>query len=162
MAGLTAVLSAPAARAADGAGVAAGAAAILLPSEFGAAASDPASPRLVIGWSWQIPLHWSPFSELEHHRVVSTIDLLPRADGASWRGRLGYRYDRNHVFGGAGVGLDGVGVNLSPEIGVKFAQILDEPRAGLEISLHLLARAEIAPESGRVRGATFLLGWNLF
>jgi hypothetical protein len=66
------------------------------------------------------------------------------------------------VFGGAGVGLDGVGVNLSPEIGVKFAQILDEPRAGLEISLHLLARAEIAPESGRVRGATFLLGWNLF
>jgi hypothetical protein len=160
--GLFGALIAPAARAADGAGVAAGAAALFLPSEFGAAVSDPARPRLVIGWSWQIPLHLSPFSELEHHRLVPTVDLLPRADGASWRGRLGYRYDRNHVFGGAGVGVDNAGVNLSPELGVKFAQLLDEPRAGLEVSLHLLVRAEIAPESGHVRGATVLLGWNLF
>ena len=29
-------------------------------------------------------------------------------------------------------------------------------------SLHLVARAEVAPESGQVRGATILLGWNLF
>jgi hypothetical protein len=29
-------------------------------------------------------------------------------------------------------------------------------------SMHLLARAEIAPDSGEVRGGTVLLGWNLF
>jgi len=27
--------------------------------------------------------------------------------------------------------------------------------------MHLLARAEIDPGSGRLRGGTFLLGWNL-
>jgi hypothetical protein len=79
----------------------------------------------------------------------------------SWRGRLGYRYGRRHIFAGAGFGVDGAGLNLSPELGVKFAH---DSRGDDEFdaSLHLLARAEIAADSGHVRGATILLGWNIF
>jgi hypothetical protein len=139
---------------------------LFAPSDVGVAASDPANPRLAIGWSWQIPFPLfmtTPLrSELVHHRIVPAIDLLPQAGGASWRGRLGYRYDRSHAFVGAGVGADGAGVNLSPEVGVKFLQAAYEPDYCVEISLHLLARAEIAPESGHLRGVTFMLGWNLF
>jgi hypothetical protein len=138
----------------------------LLPADFGVAApADGGRPQPVIGWSWQIApeLLSDRFpTELSHHRVVPAVDLLPRADGASWRGRLGYRYDRRHVFAGAGVGVDGSGVSLSPELGIKFLHSADGPRYGADPSLHLLARAEIAPRSGELRGATVLLGWNVF
>ena len=74
---------------------------------------------------------------------------------------LGYRYDRSHVFGGAGVDANGGSFNLSPEIGVKFLHVREEPDAAVDMSLHLLARGEIAFGSRPLRGVTFLLGWNL-
>ena len=89
------------------------------------------------------------------------MDLLPHSDGADWRGRLGYRYGRRWAFGGVGVGIDGAGANLSPELGVKFAHG-NRADDDVDLSLHLLARAEIVPDTGHVRGATVLLGWNLF
>ena len=93
--------------------------------------------------------------------MVGAIDLLPHSDGVSWRGRLGYRYCDRYLFGGAGVGLDGAGVNLTPELGVKFGHPGSHVMPDEDFSLHLLTRAEIAPELGRVRGVTILLGWNL-
>jgi hypothetical protein len=133
----------------------------LAPSDVGVAlpAADPSSPRFVLGWSWQIPIGGS--ANLTRHRLVPGADLLLGHDSASWRGRLGYRYGRRHVFAGAGVGLDGAGPNLSPELGVKFGHGNTGDR-DFDPSLHLVARTEIAPESGRVRGATILLGWNMF
>ena len=127
---------------------------VVVPGDVGVAVrtADP-SARLLIGWSLQIPLE----HELRH-RLVPSLDLLPQ-DGPSVRGRLGYRYARRHAFAGAGVGLDAAGANLSPEIGVKFAHSERESDS-IDLSLHLLARAEIAPDSGRVRGVTVLLGWN--
>jgi hypothetical protein len=65
------------------------------------------------------------------------------------------------MFAGAGVGVDGAGLNLSPELGVKFLHG-DTNNHEIDVSMHLLARAEIAPESGNLRGATVLLGWNVF
>ena len=91
--------------------------------------------------------------------------LLPYTEGKSVRGRLGYRYAGRDLFAGAGVGIDDTGGSLSPEIGVKFAHALDKQERdwfGADVSLHLLARAEIAPDSGRVRSGTVLLGWNAF
>jgi hypothetical protein len=129
---------------------------LVLPGDVGVAVptADPSAARLVIGWSFQIPLE----HELRH-RLVPSLDLIPQS-GPAVAGRLGYRYARRHAFAGAGVGLDAAGVNLSPEIGVKFAHA-ERDRDSIDLSLHLLVRAAIAPDSGRVRGATVLLGWNL-
>ena len=57
-----------------------------------------------------------------------------------------------------GPAVDGSGVSLSPELGVKFAHAAESHRE-VDASLHVLARAHIAPDG--VRGATVLLGWNL-
>jgi hypothetical protein len=137
------------------------AAAVLLPGEVGVAVptANASAPRFVLGWSWQLPVSVWYDDHTTHHRIVGGVDLLPRSDGADWRGRLGYRYGRRWAFGGVGVGLDGAGANLSPELGVKFAHA--EPDSDIDMSLHLLARAEITPASG-VRGTTVLLGWNFF
>jgi hypothetical protein len=162
--GLLALLSSPTARAQAADGFVKAGACLLIPGDFGVALPDPTTARFVLGWSWQIPPHlWSDRypDEHVHHRLVPAVDLLPHPGGASWRGRLGYRYDRDHLFGGVGVGLDNAGVNLSPEVGVKFLHLVYEPKIGVEASLHLLARAEFDPRSGRLRGATFLLGWNV-
>jgi len=52
--------------------------------------------------------------------------------------------------------------NLSPELGVKFLHAEGPSKSdGVDMSLHLLARAEIAPDAAAVRGVTVLLGWNL-
>ena len=138
-----------------------GATALLAPSEFGAAISSagPSADRVVLGWSWQVPIS---AGTLIRHRLVGGVDLLPHSGGASWRGRLGYRYGRRHAFGGAGVSVDGSGINLSPELGVKFlhAEPSSSSHDEMDLSLHLLARAEIAPDSGHLRGGTILLGWN--
>jgi hypothetical protein len=132
-----------------------------LPSEVGVAvpAGDPSSRKLVVGWSWQIPvtLDGVPF----HNRVVGGVDLLARSDGASGRGRLGYRYAGRHAFAGLGFGVDGAGPNLSPEVGLKFLHADGETECVFDPSLHLLVRAEIEPEKAHLRGATVLLGWNL-
>jgi hypothetical protein len=160
---MLALLSASTARA-DAGAIALGALGGLVPGDVGIAASDPANPRLLIGWSYQIPLPLftanAAASDLIHHRLVPAVELLPTGSVA-WRGRFGYRYDRNHAFGGLGVGVDRSGVNVSPELGVKFLQVLYEPGWGIEMSLHLLARVEIDAETGHPRGGTFLLGWNL-
>jgi len=140
-----------------------GAAVALVPSEVGVAVptTDGSSANFVLGWSWQLPISlWFPDSTTRH-RIVAGVDLLPRSDGADWRGRLGYRYGRRHAFGGVGIGHDGAGANLSPELGVKFGHAEDYQR-DIDLSFHLLARAEIAPDTGHVRGATVLLGWNIF
>jgi hypothetical protein len=140
-----------------------GAAALLVPADMGVAlpGADASSPRLVVGWSWQIPLTDGSAARGMRHRLVPEVDLLPHSGGASWRSRLAYRYGRRHVFAGAGVGADGAGVNVSPELGVKFLHATGADDE-FDASMHLLARAEIAPDSGDVRGATVLLGWNLF
>ncbi len=158
---------APAARAracvTEGQAVAFGVGALLVPSDIGVAVptANPSIANFVLGWSWQLPVAGFA-AESTRHRIVGGVDVLPHSGGASWRGRLGYRYGRRHVFAGAGVGADGAGVNLSPEIGLKFMNADDGSDHSIDPSLHLLARAEIAPESGHARGATVLLGWNLF
>jgi hypothetical protein len=140
-----------------------GAAVALVPSEVGVAipTADASSANFVLGWSWQLPISlWFPDSTT-NHRVVAGVDLLPHSDGADWRGRIGYRYGTRWVFGGVGVGLDAAGASLSPELGVKFGHAEDHDR-DIDLSFHLLGRAEIAPDTGHVRGATVLLGWNVF
>jgi hypothetical protein len=141
----------------------AGAAALLTPGDLGAAvpAADTSPTRFVMSWSWQLPVAGIDDDHIPRHRVVPEVNLLPHSGGVSWRGRLGYRYGRRHMFAGAGVGIDGAGLNLSPEIGVKFLHS-DMGDKEFDASMHLLARAEIAPDSGQVRGGTVLLGWNLF
>jgi hypothetical protein len=141
--------------------VAAGA---LLPSDIGVAipTANASNANLVLGWSWQLPVSGFVGDHTMHHRVLAAVDLLPHSDGADWRGRFGYRYGRRHLFGGLAIGIDGAGANLSPELGVKFAHAERGDGDDFDASLHLIARAEIAPESGHVRGATVLLGWNLF
>ena len=126
------------------------------------AAPKISAPRLVVGWSWQIPLGGDGADYPTRHRIVPAVDLLPRSDGATWRGRLGYRYARRHLFAGAGVGIDRAGVNLSPEVGVKFLHLEAPGDPDMDLSMHLLARAEIAADTGHLRGGTILLGWNLF
>ena len=166
-AGALLVVLAPASRARAGVDIngvlAAGAAGLLLPGDIGAAvpAADASSSRFVLSWSWQLPVAGIADDHEPRHRIVPEVDLLPHSGGASWRGRLGYRYGRRHMFAGAGVGVDGAGVNLSPEIGVKFLHA-DAGHREVDVSMHLLARAELAPDSGQPRGGTVLLGWNLF
>jgi hypothetical protein len=135
----------------------------VLPSEVGVAirAADASSARFVLGWSWQVPVSQCFGEYTLHHRLLGAVDLLPNADGADWRGRFGYRYARRWAFGGVGVGVDGAGANLSPEVGVKFAHADMGHGDDIDLSLHVLVRAEITPTSG-IRGATILLGWNLF
>jgi hypothetical protein len=139
-----------------------GAAMMLSPSEAGMTAAwsaEASSNRFVLGWSYQFALDESQ----PRHRIVPSVDLLlSHREGASWRGRLGYRYGRRHAFGGAGIGIDGAGWSVSPEVGVKFAHLDLGNDATIDPSLHLLARADIAPASGGVRGATILVGWNLY
>ena len=163
--GLLALLVSGEARAIGWDGAALGALGLFAPSDAGVTMSDPVSGHALIGWSWQIPLkifaNQYP-DDLLHHRIVPGFDLVPGAGpGASWRARLGYRYDRSHLFGGAGVDANGASFNLSPEIGVKFLHVMEEPDAAVDMSLHLLARGEIAFGSRPLRGVTFLLGWNL-
>lgn len=144
--------------------VAVGAAALLVPSDVGVAVptANASAANFVLGWSVQFPFSMGFHDASTHHRIVGGLDLLPHADGADWRGRLGYRYGRRHVFGGLGVAIDGAGGSLSPELGVKFGHAEDRDVDAIDLSFHLLARAEIAPESGRVRGTTILLGWSCF
>jgi hypothetical protein len=139
-----------------------GVAIMLSPSEAGMTAAwsaDSSSNRFVLGWSYQFALDESQ----PRHRIVPSVDLLLSGrEGASWRGRLGYRYGRRNAFGGAGIGRDSVGWSVSPEIGVKFAHLDLGNDASIDPSLHLLARADIAPDTGHLRGGTLLLGWNFY
>jgi hypothetical protein len=169
-AGALSVMVAPAAARADapfpideGVVVGLGAAALLLPSDVGVAipTANASAPNFVLGWSVQVPFSEGFRDPNMHHRAVVALDLLPRSDGADWRVRLGYRYGRRHAFAGLGVGIDGAGGHLSPELGVKFGHAEDHDR-DIDLSFHLLARAEIAPDSGHLLGTTILLGWNCF
>ena len=45
---------------------------------------------------------------------------------------------------------------------MKFLRGGPSAEGQLDLSLYLLARAEIEPESGHLRGGTVLLGWNFF
>jgi hypothetical protein len=143
--------------------IAAGLLVPVLPSDAGAVISADGSPRFALEWSWQIPVSDSSFENLRH-RLVPSVGLVIGDGGPSWRGRLGYRYGREHFFAGAGMGLDAAGLSFSPEIGVRFAHFMDGEgrRSGLDPALHLLARADVAVESGRVQGGTLFLGWNLY
>lgn len=130
----------------------------LLPSEAGVDVSRAGDVNGVIGWSWQLALAQDPFRAANRHRIVTGVDLLVGPDGVSGRGRIGYRYALGDFFAGVGPAVDGSGVSLSPELGVKFAHAAESHRE-VDASLHVLARAHIAPDG--VRGATVLLGWNL-
>jgi len=134
-----------------------GAAALVAPSDVGvlASAPDPSTARLVIGWSWQIPIL---IHDEARNRLVPSFDLLPRSD-PSWRVRFGYRYSCRHLFAGAGLGASGSQVSIAPELGARFANSGHHDEAGP--SLHMITRAEIDPSSGNLRGVAVLLGWNL-
>jgi len=138
---------------------------LIAPGDIGVALppDDAGSSRFVVGWSWQIPIPidptWSSEAALRH-RIIPSVDLLLGDGGARWRGRFGYRYARRALFGGAGVGIDGATLTLSPELGVKFAHG-GGSHEDIDPSLHLLARADVALESGHLQGVTILFGWNL-
>jgi hypothetical protein len=173
-AGLLAAALAPAGRAhadafGDAVAVVGG---VLAPADVGVTVPRPdlgtAGP--VIAWSVQIPLAFQASGPslswpASPHRIVPEIELLPHVGAVSWRGRLGYRYAGRTLIAGAGASVDGPNMSLSPELGLKFAHAFNGRFAddiGIDLSMHLLARAEIAPESGHLRGVTFMLGWNLF
>jgi hypothetical protein len=139
-----------------------GVAFMLSPSEAGMTAAwnpDPSTSGLVLGWSYQVALD----ERQPRHRIVPSVDLLvSQREGASWRGRLAYRYGWRHAFGGAGIGIDAAGVGWSPELGVRFAHLDVGDDAEIDPSLHLLVRADVAPDFGRVRGGTLLVGWTIY
>lgn len=131
--------------------------AALLSPEVGVAVKTSQTPRarVALSWSGQIPLERGL-----RHRMVPSIDLLPQ-DGAWWRLRVGYRYSGRYLFVGAGFSGNTSGADLSPEAGIKF---MHSGHGGevTDLSMHLVARAEIAPETGHVSGFTILLGGNVF
>jgi hypothetical protein len=131
--------------------------ATLAPAEAGAAIATDGHSRSkgLIGWSYQFPID-HPDGDLTkgHHRIVTGVDLLPGPGGASWRGRVGYRYDTGRFLVGAGPAIDHGGLTLSPELGVKFLHM-----DGESPSLHAIARGEVGV--GGLQGLTVMLGWNL-
>jgi hypothetical protein len=131
------------------------------PSEFGFYLPN-GTAQPVIGWSWQAPLPPSNQDPkaVRPHRVVAGVDFLPDAVDARARWRLGYRYDRRYVFAGLAWGFDETSYGWSPEVGVKVLH-LAEP-GGIDPSLHLLVRGNIASQVSAFRGVTVLLGWNLY
>ena len=130
----------------------------VLPSEVGVAipTADASRANFVLGWSWQLPV-----GDTGNNRVLGAVDLLPHADGADARGRVGYRYSRRYAFGGLALAVDGAGASLSPELGVKFGHVYKRGDI-IDPAFHLLARAEVAPDTGRLLGTTVLLGYDLF
>jgi hypothetical protein len=133
-----------------------GAGALVMPAHVGAdiPATDASQARVVVGWSYQLPL--DGWKGAPHHRAVLGGDLL-LGGGVNGRGRVGYRYATHWLFGGAGVAVSGAGLTLSPEVGVKFAHFTK----GEPPSLHLLVRGDIAPDFQRAHAATIVVGWNL-
>ena len=133
------------------------AAALLLPSDIGAdipANGDGESQtRVVVAWSYQIPISERGFDWQSPHRVVVGADLLFRG-GTGGRGRLGYRFSTDNVFFGAGVSASSMGATWSPELGFKFPDSYPS-------SLHVLVRGEIEPRFQGVSAVTLLFGWNL-
>ena len=137
----------------DGTIVAEGIAALIAPSETGLLVTGE-GPRFVLGWSWQAPV-----TQSYRHLVVGGLNLVPDGGNHRFEGRLGYRFAPNRLFGGLGIaGFDRAGPTWSPEIGVKIARWGNDTPA---TAVHLLARAEIAPELNQIRGATVLLGWTI-
>jgi hypothetical protein len=134
---------------------------VLLPSELGAEVpiDERARAAGLVGWSYQLPL---PLGGGARHRGIVGLGLLINGNGASCRGRAGYRYAYRNVFGGAGMTLDGRGYALSPEVGLKLLheQPDPDPDGTDDVSLHVIVRAEIAKQG--FESATLLLGWSLF
>jgi hypothetical protein len=152
--GLAAVRSSPAHAQVPSEGyfIALGAAASIIPSETGLLVTDD-GPRFVLGWSLGVPV-------ADKHHIVGGFNWVPDGGRHDVEGRLGYRYAPGRAFVGFGVALDPAGPTWSPEIGFNFIPwrgIDDADNAGV----HLLIRAEIAPELNQVRGATVLLGWTI-
>jgi hypothetical protein len=159
---VVAVMVAPRAYACvDSAAMAAMVVGAVIPSELGTTTTRAPgqASKVVIGWSWQVPVQ---LGESTYHRAVLGLDLEPGPGAVAWRGRAGYRYMRRHAFAGIGGSLFRGGVTLSPEIGLKFAHAMPKSLDQIDPSLHLLARLEVAPQSGELRAATLLFGWSLF
>ena len=129
-----------------------GTAALIVPSETGVLVTSD-GPRYVLGWSWQVPL-----AQSFRHLGVGGLNWVPSGGDNRVEGRLGYRFAPNRLFGGLGIAINGAGPTWSPEIGVKVLRSADDTTAA---AVHLLVRAEIAPELNQVRGATVLLGWTI-
>jgi hypothetical protein len=133
--------------------------ALVAPSELGAGYFPDRNPQPVIGWSWQLPLPPGQ-PEQRAHRVVGGLDYLPDGGDTRVRGRVGYRYDRRHVFVGLAASLDHQGLGWSPEIGVKFLHLVEHD--SIDPSLHLVIRGNIAPALDGLRSLSVLFGWNLY
>ncbi|HEY7372816.1 MAG TPA: hypothetical protein VIF57_11690 [Polyangia bacterium] len=128
----------------------------LFPSEVGVVVR-PSGANFVFGWSCQVP-----FGDQLQHRIAGNVDLLLRSSGVdSAYGRLGYRYTGRRLFAGAGAGIEPGAVTVSPELGVKLAHHERDYGDGLDTSVHVVARADLAAATGGV-SATILLGWNAF
>ena len=126
---------------------------LLLPSEVGALIPSHEAD-FVLGWSWQIPVAPS-----FRHRIAGSLDWVPGYDGRHFRGRLGYRFGLRHFFTGLGPSFDRSGATWSPVFGVKFAHAegADEQ---IDLSLHIVVRADISPAVDGFRAITMLFGWN--
>jgi hypothetical protein len=107
-----------------------------------------------LGWSWQIPI-----SPSFRHRIAGGVDWVPGNDQHRLRGRIGYRFGLRHLFGGLGPAFDHSGMTWSPELGLKFAHAT-EPDEQIDLSLHIVVRADIAVGVNDVRAFSVLLGWN--
>jgi len=128
------------------------------PSEIGAVVNDRGSDaRFDLGWAWQIPM-----PSALRHRIIGGVDYLPTAESDRTRGRIGYRYSRQTLFAGAAAAFDHDGLSWSPEVGIKFLHRDMGKDPPVDLSLHLLVRADLAPRLNGFRGVSILLGWNLF
>ena len=126
----------------------------LLPGEIGSLMTG-SGADFDLGWSWQVP-----FTRSLRHRVAGSVDWVPGNSDHHVMGRVGYRFGMRHFFTGLGPAFDHSGTTWSPELGVKFAHAGDSDEQ-LDLSLHIVVRADIAPAFDRLRTVTILFGWNI-
>lgn len=128
---------------------------LILPSDIGTLV-DSAGMNFAMGWSLQIPI-----SSSFRHRIAGGLDWVPGSEGHHFRGRIAYRYGLRYFFTGLGPAFDHAGTTWSPELGVKFAHA-ESADEQIDLSLHIVVRADIATALDRIRTVTIFFGWNVF
>lgn len=137
---------------------------ILLPSALGPeVAFDSASRRdnrFVVAWPLQFPIPPSSGRETSHRAVAALELALGTANGARWRGRVGYRHAGDVLIAGAGAGVDAAAWFVSPELGVRLPRRNTEP--GFHPYATLILRGDVPPFSGERTRVSLMLGWIAF
>jgi hypothetical protein len=127
---------------------------LILPSDVGTLV-DSTGVHFGMGWSLQIPL-----SASFRHRIVGGLDWVPSSEDHHFRGRIAYRFGLRHFFTGLGPTKDHAGATWSPEIGVKFAHAEGADERQIDLSLHMVVRADVATTFDHLRTVTIFFGWN--